>query len=135
MIYLLDTNALSDVITQQPQFAARIAALQPGDRIILCTIVRGEVLFGIGKLPAGGRRNEIERKVTAALAGIPCEPIPPLAGDVYANVKLARRRVGLSLDDNDCWIAATALTIGATLVTRDADFRQIDGLCIEDWST
>lgn len=134
MIYLLDTNALTDMVTQQPQFATRIAALQPDDRIIICTIVRGEVLFGLGKLPPGKRRDEIDRKVTAALAGIPCEPVPPVAGDAYANVKLARRQIGLSLDDNDCWIAATALALRAALITRDTDFRQIDGLPIEDWS-
>lgn len=62
MIYLLDTNALTDMVTQQPQFATRIAALQPDDRIIICTIVRGEVLFGLGKLPPGKRRDEIDRK-------------------------------------------------------------------------
>jgi predicted nucleic acid-binding protein len=45
-------------------------------------------------------------------------------------VKVARQRRGLPLDENDLWMAATALAIGATLVTRDSDFREIEGLAI-----
>ena len=73
---------------------------------------------------------ELEQKGSELLARLQCEPVPELAGDYYASVKLARQRRGLSLDDNDLWIAATALALGATLVTRDSDFANIDGLMI-----
>jgi len=52
------------------------------------------------------------------------------AGDFYAAVKLARQRSGLALDENDLWVAATALALGATLVGRDSDFAAIDGLLV-----
>jgi predicted nucleic acid-binding protein len=38
------------------------------------------------------------------------------------------------MDENDLWIAATALALNATLVTRDADFGGIAGLVMEDWT-
>ena len=38
------------------------------------------------------------------------------------------------MDENDLWIAATALALGATLVTRDSDFSGTPGLVIEDWT-
>jgi predicted nucleic acid-binding protein len=38
------------------------------------------------------------------------------------------------MDENDLWIAATALALGATLVSRDGDFKQIDGLSVENWA-
>jgi predicted nucleic acid-binding protein len=41
---------------------------------------------------------------------------------------------GLNLDDNDLWIAATALTLGNLLVTRDQIFSQVPTLQVEDWS-
>jgi predicted nucleic acid-binding protein len=57
-----------------------------------------------------------------------CEPIPERAGDFYAAVKLARQQRGRALDENDLWVAATALVLGAALVTRDSDFGGIGGL-------
>jgi predicted nucleic acid-binding protein len=49
-------------------------------------------------------------------------------------VKIARQRKGLTLDENDLWIAACALALQATLVSRDGDFGQIEGLNVEDWT-
>ena len=54
------------------------------------------------------------------------------AGDIYASLKLARQQRGLVLDENDLWVAATALALGATLVTRDRDFAGIDGLRVAE---
>jgi predicted nucleic acid-binding protein len=62
------------------------------------------------------------------LTALRCEPIPERAGDFYAAVKLARQQRGLGLDENDLWVAATVLALGATLVSRDRDFGGIDGL-------
>jgi len=39
-----------------------------------------------------------------------------------------------AVDENDLWIAATAMSLGASLVSRDNDVRNIDGLAIVDWS-
>jgi predicted nucleic acid-binding protein len=39
------------------------------------------------------------------------------------------------LDENDLWIAATALALYATLISRDSDFHYIDGLKVENWTT
>ena len=107
-----------------------MADLNEGDRIVTCTIVRGEVLFGISRLPEGKRRAELEQAGRQFLDVFQCEPIPQRAGDFYAAIKLARSSRGLSLDENDLWIAATALSLGATLVTRDKDFTGIEGLTV-----
>ena len=95
-----------------------------------CSIVRGVVLFGISKLPEGRKRAELELTGHRLLTFFPCEPAPELAGDFYAAVKRARRKRGLPLDENDLWVAATALALGAILVTRDGDFAGIDGLIV-----
>ena len=41
---------------------------------------------------------------------------------------------GKSMAENDLWIAATAIDLGATLVTRDRDFQDIVGLTSLDWT-
>jgi len=128
--YLLDTNAISDLMRAAPRIENWMAGLAHSDRVVTCAIVRGEILFGIAKLPPGRRRTELEETGRQFLAAIRCEPIPERAGDFYATVKLARQRRGLTLDENDLWLAATALALGATLVSRDSDFGSIDGLTV-----
>ena len=73
---------------------------------------------------------ELEQAGHQFLSAFRCEPIPERAGDLYAAIKVARQQRGLALDENDLWVAATALCLGATLVTRDTDFAQLDGLSI-----
>jgi predicted nucleic acid-binding protein len=50
--YLLDTNAI-DLMRANPQIEAWMSGLDEGDRLITCTIVRGEILFW--DFPAGRR--------------------------------------------------------------------------------
>src|SRR5262245_31317631 len=101
-----------------PWIESWMKALDQRDRVVTCTIVRGEVLFGLSRLPEGRRRSELENAVHKFLGAFRCEPIPARAGDCYATIKLARQHQGLILDENDLWIAATALAMGATLVSR-----------------
>ena len=81
-------------------------------------------------MPEGKRRAELEMTGRQFLAALRCEPVSQAAGGLYAAVKLARLQRGLTLDENDLCVAATALALGATLVSRDADFKGIDGLSV-----
>jgi predicted nucleic acid-binding protein len=45
-------------------------------------------------------------------------------------VEATQQRRGLPLDENDLWIAATALSLEATVVSRDSDFQEIEGLAL-----
>jgi len=134
MIFLLDTNAFSDLMRKHRQLEAHLAALAPTDRVVICSIVRGEISFGIAQLAEGRRRQTLESQAAPLFAILPCEAVPETAGDFYATTKITRQSKGLGLDENDLWIASTALALGATLVTRDSDFANIDGLQVEDWS-
>jgi predicted nucleic acid-binding protein len=107
-----------------------MSSLGSGDQVVTCTIVRGEILFGIAKLPEGRRRAELEEIGTRFLSAFRCEPIPEQAAAFYADLKVTRRQNGLSLDENDLWIAATTLALGAKLVSRDGDFAGIPGLSV-----
>jgi predicted nucleic acid-binding protein len=134
MVFLLDSNAFSDLMREHAQVEARIQALGPTDKVITCPIVRGEVLYGIERLPEGKRRAELGKKAESLFGRIPCEPIPEGAGNAYAKIKRTREKKGFTLDENDLWIAAMATATGATLVTRDSDFSSIDGLTTADWT-
>lgn len=60
-------------------------------------------------------------------------PISEEAADRYARIKRRIERRGSRLDENDVWIAATSLSLGAILVTADSDFQRVRGLTLEDW--
>jgi tRNA(fMet)-specific endonuclease VapC len=134
MIFLLDTNAFSDLMRKHSKLDARMSSLPPADRVVICPVVRGEIRYGLEQLPQSRRRQDLENQAAPLLAIIPCEPIPEAAGDFYARVKRTRQQKGLILDENDLWIAATALALGAVLISRDSDFQQIDGLTVNDWT-
>ena len=130
MTYLLDTNAISELMKADPRIETWMAGLEEQDRIVTCTIVRGEIIFGISRLPAGSRRAELEQAGHHFLDTFLCESVPQQAGDFYAAIKRDRQSQGLVLDENDLWIAATALALGATLVSRDQDFVGVKGLAV-----
>ncbi|MGE0821727.1 MAG: type II toxin-antitoxin system VapC family toxin [Candidatus Binatia bacterium] len=96
--------------------------------------MRGEIFYGIERLPPGKRQQELLTKATTLFAALACEPIPEQAGDHYAKIKIARQQKGLALDENDLWIAATARSLGAILISRDSDFQQIEDLTVNDWT-
>ncbi len=132
--YLLDTNTFSAIMDQHPQAMAHAATLTSTDKVVICTIVRGEILYGIERMPHGRRRRDVEAKAANLFARTPCEDIPEAVADIYARIKRDAERRGTPLDENDLWIAATALAIGAVLVTSDSDFQRVTGLTIEDWT-
>jgi len=107
-----------------------LSSIGAEDKVVICAIARGEILFGIARLAAGRRRTHLEDKARNVFAVLPCEPIPPTAGDHYANTKISQQRRGLALDENDLWMAATAMALGATLVSRDRDFLSIEKLAV-----
>ncbi len=111
-----------------------MSSLPVVDRVVICPVVRGEILYGIEQLPQSRRRQILERQAAPLFAIIPCEPIPEGAGDHYARIKLTRQQKGLTLDENDLWLAATAMALNSLLITRDSDFQQIDGLTANDWT-
>lgn len=84
--------------------ASWLSSVSADDRVVICTITRGEILFGLGRLAQGRRRAELEAKAQKLFAVLPCDSVPPAAGDLYANVKRAQQRRGLPLDENDVWI-------------------------------
>jgi predicted nucleic acid-binding protein len=128
VLFLLDTNVISGLMKMDQALSAWVASLGADDRLVTCKIARGEILFGIRRLPEGRRRSELENKAQRVLASLRCEAVPPAAADSYAAVKVVQRTRGLCLDENDLWIAATALALTATLVSRDADFARVDEL-------
>lgn len=130
MLYILDTNVVSDFMQREGSAMAWIAALPAGARVAISCIVEGEIRFGVARLPDGRRRSDLARRMEEMFAIFAIEPLPLAAGRVYAEIKTVQQARGLCLDECDLWIAASAISLQATLVSRDADFRRVEGLLL-----
>src|SRR5438270_6582767 len=99
-LYLLDTNTVSAVMADDPKVKAKLA-LQPN--VITCPIVRGEIRYGLERLPLGKRRTNLEQKANKVFATLPIEPITSAAGDIYGRIRRSLEMQGFNLSDNDLW--------------------------------
>ena len=64
MIYLLDTNAISDLVVNQPEVTRNTAEhLVAGDKLGLCHIVYYELLRGLIWRNATGKLNTLRHQV------------------------------------------------------------------------
>jgi predicted nucleic acid-binding protein len=59
VIYLLDTNVISALMRAEEQMATWLSSIGADDRVVICTIGRGEILFGLERLAQGRRRTEL----------------------------------------------------------------------------
>lgn len=95
MMFLLDTNAFSDLMREHHKVDAHLASVSPADRVVICSVVRGEIRYGIERLPQSKRRQELEVKAAKLFTILPCEPVPEAAGDHYARIKVTHQQKGL----------------------------------------
>jgi predicted nucleic acid-binding protein len=79
-LYLFDTNTVSAVMADHSKVKARLAQ-KPG-KIVTCAIVRGEICYGLERLPAGKRRTNLENKAKAVFATLSIEPVSIAAADI-----------------------------------------------------
>jgi predicted nucleic acid-binding protein len=128
--YLLDTNAISDLMDARGSVNDWIESLPADSPVVTCVTVRGEVLYGLERLADGKRRSHLIQAAEVVFSRVPCIETPIGAATHYSALRGRREREGRAMDTNDLWIAATAMALEATLVTRDGDFRLVEGLSL-----
>jgi tRNA(fMet)-specific endonuclease VapC len=129
---LLDTNAVSDLMRDDPKVKAHLGS-HP-DPVLTSVVVVGEIGYGLSRLAHGKKRKDLEARAQGILALLAIEPVTRPTADIYGSLKAALESQGLALNDNDLWIASTALASGYVVVSRDQDFSKVPGLQVEDWS-
>jgi tRNA(fMet)-specific endonuclease VapC len=136
-LYLLDTDHVSLYQMGYPRIVQHILGhLQ--DQLAITVITVEEQLSGwqrsLRQARDDSRRAEVYRRMALAiehLSGWSVFPFPLSA--VTRHADLLRQRLNVS--SNDLKIAAIALEMSATVVTRNTrDFGRVAGLVYEDWS-
>lgn len=128
---ILDTNVLSELARPEPDTTV-LAELQPvSDRTYISAITLGELRLGVEVLDEGRRRRDLLHHVHAVRDAYSDRTIPLTAAAMenYAVSVAMLKRQGVAISVNDAYIAATAVTHGAVLYTRNLkDFQGYPGL-------
>jgi predicted nucleic acid-binding protein len=97
------------------------------DRIAVSVVTIAELRAGVLAATDMGSRDRRLATLTAAL-GLDPVPIDQAVAETWARLRVSLREVGLRMPVNDSWIAATAMTLGIPVVTRDDDYLHAPGL-------
>ena len=131
MIYLLDTNVCVRYLNgRSPAIKRRLEETDPNS-IALCSVVKGELLFGAVKsqVPVATMSRLMQ-----FMSAFESYPFDDRCAEVYARIRADLEKRGLPIGPNDTLIAATAIARQATVVTANTrEFARIDGLRWEDW--
>lgn len=138
MPWFLDTNILSEIrrLKPEPKVLAFIAA-RPLDELYISAVTIAELRFGIERLDAGDRRDELTRWLMHTVRPMFHQRILPVTDDILFRWRVLMeegRKVGHTYSQPDLLIAATALHHGFTVVTRDReDFDKAGATVINPW--
>jgi tRNA(fMet)-specific endonuclease VapC len=137
-IFLLDTDILSHYQRNHPQVLAAIAN-HSTDQLCLSSISIEEQISGWSGLARSAKNHQEQEQASILLATIVVSwnrfAIVPITEPALQRFDLlVRAKLGVRY--NDLRIAAIALDLGATVVTRNhRDFGRVPGLTIDDWAT
>lgn len=124
MSFLVDANVLSEATRPQPEPQVVEWLRAHEAELAVDPIILGEVRFGILLLPRGKRRARLERWFDEGVRSLYCITWDAATGLRWAELLADLRRAGKAMPIKDSFIAATALTHGLTVATRNGrDFR------------
>ena len=135
---LLDTNVVSEAMKPAPDDAVRAwLDEQAAETLYLSSVTIAELMFGIGALPKGKRKD----KLADALDGVMkvfADRILPFDVDAarcYADLAVKARAAGKGFPTPDGYIAAIAASKGFAVATRDASAFHATGVeVIDPWN-
>ncbi|MFH1554833.1 MAG: type II toxin-antitoxin system VapC family toxin [Pseudomonadota bacterium] len=130
---LLDTNVISEAMKPTPDDTVRSwLDEQAAETLYLSSVTIAELLYGIGALPAGKRKD----RLTEALDGVMemfadrVLPFDIAAARRYADLAVKARAAGKGFPTPDGYIAAIAASRGFTVATRDTSAFHAAGVAV-----
>ena len=126
MRLVVDTNAYSAFFRGNERV---IELMEKADELILPSIVTGELISGF-LLGSRTDMNFRELKSFLEQPGVRLHDIGYYESEKYGLLVKNLRSAGTPLPTNDIWIAAVALSLGASLLSGDSHFEKISGLFV-----
>ncbi len=139
MNYVLDTCLVSELIKKKPE--PRVVEWvrgQPEERLYLSVLTPGELQKGIAKLADQQRAKKLQAwlddELLERFAGRILDVTPAVAR-IWGRIQGEAERTGRRMQVIDSLIAATALNLGASMVTRNVDDVEASGVeVVNPWT-
>ena len=137
---ILDTNVVSELIRAAPDHGVRawVNSL-PSTQVATTAVTAAELYYGVARLPAGQRRQQLAVAVSGLLNDVLRGRIAPFderSARRYADVITGRERAGRPIGVPDAQIAAICRELGAVLATRNInDFEETGVELVDPWRT
>ena len=130
---MLDTHIISDLMRdpkgKSNQQLQQLIASEPKLQVCTSVVVDCEVRYGLHRRPS----ELLQKAYENVLLLVEILPLNAAVTNHYVHIRNELEKVGTPIGPNDTLIAARALSLGTTLVTADAEFRQVPGLKVENW--
>lgn len=135
---ILDTDVVSEAMKPEPDATVRAwLNEQTAETLHLSSIALAELLFGIGALPAGKRKNTLDRALTELLELFKDRVLPfdtDAARHHYADLAVTARNGGHGFPTPGGYIAAVAASRGFIVASRDTSPYEAAGVkVINPW--
>ena len=136
---LLDTNVVSEAMKPTPDEAVRAwLDEQAAETLFLSSVTIAELMFGIGALPDGKRKERLTEALDGAME-LFADRVLPFDVDAarrYADLAVKARTAGKGFPTPDGYIASIAASKGFAVATRDTSAFDAAGVeVIDPWKT
>jgi hypothetical protein len=136
--FLLDTNAVSEWVKPRPNPGLiRWMESADEDRLFLSVITLAELHYGVERMPAGVRRNRVERWLRLEVPLRFEKRVVPVSEEIavaWGKGVALSESAGHPMSVMDAFLAATAQVHDLTLVTRNTDHFRVLKAVLSPWT-
>jgi tRNA(fMet)-specific endonuclease VapC len=130
---LIDSSVLIAWERDQLDIETQLAS-HADDEVAISAITASELLHGVHRATTPARRNQREVFVEGLLSRLPILSIDLVTARIHARLSAQLAIKGSAVGAHDLLIAATAMTRGYAVATRDErSFPKIPGLSLQRW--
>lgn len=133
----VDTNVLSETSRRRPDPGVVRWLAAHHARLWISAIVLAELSYGVEKLSHCRQRKELEQWLMHLAASFEGRRLPfeEHAAQAHGRLRARLKRLGKPMNHADSYLAATALSLGIPVATRNlSDFQYAEVALIDPWT-